>query len=172
MSELKDEQFKSIMESIDIDIEDIDEKEIVRLEDEIEADIVYETKSHNWLKLLVVIPIGLVVFAVFVGVIFLSQVKIVPVEGIVGAEYSVVGVSIIPDSYRANPKDIVEGGTVVIGSSSDFIGPFMKSFEIAEVGKTSSQYIYIKQEGTKDLKRIPIFDVLYVVNPPSETDTK
>lgn len=160
------------MESIDIDIEDIDEKEVVRLEDEIEADIVYETKSRNWLKLLAVIPIGLIVFAVFVGVIFLSQVKIVPIEGIVGAKYSMAGVSIIPDSYKANPKDIVEGGTIVIGSSSDFIGPFMKSFEVAEVGKTSDQYIYIKQEGTKDLKRIPIFDVLYVVNSTPKTDTK
>lgn len=160
---MKHEDFKEIMASIDVDIEGYDENEVIRLHDEIEADIVYETPRRGWLKYLLVIPALAIVFVLFLGVVYLSQVRLVPHSNVVGAVHEIAGFSIVPSTYRADPSDMIPGSTVIIAGESDFIGPFLLRHETARVARVSDQFIYVEQEGTKDLRRVPVFDVIYVI---------
>lgn len=160
---MKKEEFDDIMSTIGV----TDPKErgrVVELNDDIEADIVYENKSRTWLKLLWIVPLTAVLIGLFITVIYISQVRFVPAH-VVGAEYTVGRFSVVPDNYKPNTSNILPGNQVVIKTDSDpFFGPFITKYEIKEVKEVKDLTIkVVKDDDEKNLKTIPIFDVQYVL---------
>lgn len=159
---MKDNEFEDLMSSIGLDI-DIDNEEIIELYDEMEADIVYEDNNKAWIKGIILVPIIAALISIFLFIVFISQVKIVPAN-VIGAEYTIGESSIVPDTYVAKNKDIIVGSKVIVGTKDNsFIGPIMKNYEIVEIKKINDLVISVSQPGTKDLRNVPIFQVLYVL---------
>lgn len=157
---MSNDEFSDIMKSIGIDVSDVGG--VVDLHDNIEADIIFEVKKRPYLRLLWIIPLFALIMALFLAVLFLSQNKLV--EGpIVGSKYSAYGYSIVPSSYSVNNRDIKVGSKVYIRKGeSPFLGPLLREYEMVDVKGVKDLVISVSQDGTKDLRSVPIFDVLYV----------
>ena len=93
----------------------------------------------------------------------LSNNKII-FEDVVGANSSMIkNMSIISNQYEVAPHDIKIGDTVIYNTKSKSnIGPFVLKYEEGVVKKMNDLVVYVTQDGSKDLKKINIFNVLYV----------
>lgn len=158
---MNDDDFKEIMSSIGIDV-DMDDTEVVQLQDTMESDIILHTKKYPYLKFLWMIPLFVIGLALFIAVIFLSQNKIVKGD-IVGSDLSFGEYSVIPSSYVIGKSDLKVGSQIYVKDEENpFFGPLLVDYHTSEVKAINDIMISVSQEGTKDLKNIPIFDILYV----------
>lgn len=169
---MNDDQFKEIMETIGIGV-DFNSDEIIELNDKIDADIVMETKRRPaYFKFLWIVPLFALAAALFFTILFLSQNKIVKGD-VVGASYVVGQYSIVPSSYVIQNRDILEGSDIYVKTSKDpFIGPILKDYELRTVRQVKDLIISVDQDGTKDLKNVPVYDVIYVKNKHQSTEQK
>lgn len=149
------------MSSIGIDA-NVNKDEVVKLNNEMEADIVYENKSFAWLKFLWIIPLIFLALIVFIGSIYLTQVNIVP-DNVVGSNYSAMGYSVISDSYSVNMGDISVGSKVILGDSESYTGPYLSDYNSMTVRDISNKVIYLEGSSGKTAK-VSIYDILYIIN--------
>lgn len=160
---LKDQDYIDSMKEMGFDFSE-DDVEIIELSDDMDADIVVAVNEKKKFKLLkyslLIIPLGIMILLINM----LSNNYII-FEDVIGAHSSMVkNFSIISKQYEVAPHDIKVGDTILYNTKSKGnIGPMVVNYEKGVVKKMNNLVVYVSQEGTKDLKKINIFDVLYVI---------
>ena len=155
------DDMKKEMEKLGIDYE---EKDVIKLNNDMEADVIFETGTKKYKKFLIIIPMSILLLLCLFSTIILSQNKIV-FNKIVDANYNFGNISIISNSYSVTTNDMKIGSNIMYTDSNDNqSSPFVTSYKTGIVKQISGMILYIKIPTSQDLLQVPIFHVLYITS--------